>query len=109
MLEPGSKVIIHGSAENKDQLKILANRISPLDDAAEKTSTGLRIYSNDMRVINDIKDVLSSEIPGRGKVSLVSTFNMKEIVIDLPGKFPASPSIAKALKAISGVDDVQEI
>jgi len=109
LLEPGSKVIIHGSAENKDQLKILANRISPLDDAAEKTSTGLRIYSNDMRVINDIKDVLSSEIPGRGKVSLVSTFNMKEIVIDLPGKFPASPSIAKALKAISGVDDVQEI
>jgi DNA polymerase III subunit alpha len=109
ILEAGSKVIINGSADSKDQLKILANRIASLDEATAKTSAGLKIYSNSIEALGDIKEILNSEGPGNGKVSLVSTVDMQEITLDLPGKFPASPAMAQALKAINGVEDVREV
>ena len=109
LLEPGSKIVIKGSAENKEQLKILANGIDSLDELSAKTNVGLKIYFNDPDIVRDIKEILGSEGPGNGNVSLVSMSNNKEITIDLPGRFPASPAIAQALKAVSGVEDVQEV
>jgi DNA polymerase-3 subunit alpha len=109
LLEAGNKIIINGSADNKDQLKILANKINSLDESMEKINAGLKIYSNDASVMKDIKEVLEREGSGHGEVSLVSILDMKEVTINLPGKFPASPAMAQALKAISGVEDVREV
>ena len=109
LLEAGNKIIIDASVNNKDQLKILANRIRSLDESAAKINTGLKIYSSDASVMKDIKDILGNDGLGTGKVSLVSILDKKEITINLPGKFPASPAIAQALKAISGVEDVREV
>jgi DNA polymerase-3 subunit alpha len=75
----------------------------------EKINSGLKIYSNNASVMKDIKEVLESEGSGDGEVSLVSILDMKEVTINLPGKFPASPAMAQALKAISGVEDVREV
>jgi DNA polymerase-3 subunit alpha len=108
LLEPGNKIIVHGSSDGKDQFKILANKISPLDKSASKIHTTLKIYSNDASIMRDIKEILNSEGTANGKVSLISVFDAKEITINLPGRFPASPAIAQAIKAISGVEDVRE-
>ena len=109
LLEAGNKIMINGSVDNKDQLKILANKISSLDKSMEKINAGLKIYSNDASVIKDIKEVLGSEGAGNGEIFLVSILDMKEVTINLPGRFPASPAMAQALKAISGVEDVREV
>jgi DNA polymerase-3 subunit alpha len=110
LLEPGSKVIVVGSADFKDQLKILANRIISLDDAATKTSAGLKIYTNNTNALSNIKTILNFESSlGKGNVSIVSIINMREITMAIPGKFSVSPGMAQALKAVSGVDDVREI
>jgi DNA polymerase-3 subunit alpha len=109
LLEAGNKIIINGSADNKEQLKILANKINSLDNSMAKINGGLKIYSNDAGIMEDIKEILGTEGSGDGEVSLVSIQDMKEITIKLPGKFPASPATAQALKAISGVEDVREI
>ena len=87
----------------------MANRISPLDEAASLASASLRIYSNSVNAISNVKKVLESEGPRNGTVSIVSAVDMQQITLELAGKFPVSPAIAQALKAISGVDDVQEI
>ena len=109
LLEVGNKIIINGSADNKDQLKVLANQIKSLDSSMAKINAGLKIYSNDASIMEDIKEILGSEGPGNGEVSLVSIIDMKEVTINLPGRFPASPAMAQALKAISGVEDVREV
>jgi DNA polymerase-3 subunit alpha len=109
LLEAGNKIIINGSADTKDQLKILANKIKSLDSSIAKINAGLKIYSNDASIMKDIKEILGSEGPGNGEVSLVSILDMKEVTIKLPGRFPASPAMAQALKAISGVEDVREV
>ena len=108
LLEVGNRIIVDGSVDGKDQFKILANRISSLDGVASKINTSLKIYSSDASVIKDIKEILTKEGSGSSEVSLVSVCDSKEITINLPGKFPFSPAIAQALKAISGVEDVRE-
>jgi DNA polymerase-3 subunit alpha len=109
LLVPGSKVIVNCSVDSKDQLKLLANRIVSLDEATAKSSAGLKIYSNNITALSDIKEVLANEGMGNGTVSLVSTIDMQEITTELPGNFPSSPAMAQALKAITGVDDVREV
>ena len=90
-------------------VKILANKISSLDGSAAKINNGLKIYANDAKVMPDIKEILNSESSGSGEIYVVSVLDEKEVTINLPGKFPASPAVAQAIKAISGVDDVREI
>jgi DNA polymerase-3 subunit alpha len=110
LLEPGNKIIVIGSADFKEQVKILANRIVSLDDAAAKTTEGLRIYSNDSEALVNIKRILKLETEsGKGQVSLVSIVNMKEITMTIPGGFLVSPKLLQALKAVSGVEDVREV
>ena len=109
LLVPGSKVIVNCSVDSKNQLKLLANRIVSLDEATAKSSAGLKIYSNNITALRDIKEVLANEGMGNGTVSLVSTIDMQEITTELPGNFPSSPAMAQALKAITGVDDVREV
>ncbi|MDP7601277.1 MAG: DNA polymerase III subunit alpha, partial [Rhodospirillales bacterium] len=55
LLEAGNKVIINASADNTDQFKLLANRVSSLDDATARTNAGLKIYIDDAAALGSIK------------------------------------------------------
>ncbi|MBT3991374.1 MAG: DNA polymerase III subunit alpha [Rhodospirillaceae bacterium] len=110
LLEAGSKVIINGSADSKDQLKILANRIASLDEATAKTSAGLKIYVDDAAPLGSIKEILEREGQGRGEVMLVSRVDMQtEVETSLSGKYAVSPAMAQAVKAIPGIIEVREV
>jgi len=103
----------------------------PLDDAAAKTQKGLRIFVRDTRPLDSIArrlNIAGAGSAGRcgqssqakpapaspggadGDVSLVtcSTFET-EVEMKLPGRFKVSPQIAGAIKAVSGVVDVQTV
>jgi DNA polymerase-3 subunit alpha len=103
----------------------------PLDAAAAKTQKGLRIFVRDTKPLDSIARRLNMPEPavangaprtpaakpapapvgaGDGDVSLVIMLDLEtEVEMKLPGRFKVSPQIAGAIKAVSGVVDVQTL
>jgi DNA polymerase-3 subunit alpha len=126
VLEPGAAVLLQLDAELQgEDVRARVSRAEPLDDAAAKTQKGLRIFLRDSKPLESIeKRLLANEsgdpaggagVPasrqaGDGDVSLVMLLDLEtEVEIKLPGRFRVSPQIAGAIKAVSGVVDVQAV
>jgi DNA polymerase-3 subunit alpha len=127
VLEPGTAVLMQLGAELQgEDVRARVLHAEPLDNAAAKTQKGLRIFVRDTRPLESIAKRLqipeagaqSSATPavkspptagaGDGDVSLVMMLDLEtEVEMKLPGRFRVSPQIAGALKAVTGVVDVQ--
>jgi DNA polymerase-3 subunit alpha len=131
VLEPGAAVLLQLGAELQgEDVRARVLHAEPLDDAAAKTQKGLRIFVRDTKPLDSIARRLNmpeaapAAGPGRalqakpaiansngdGDVSLVIMLDLEtEVEMKLPGRFKVSPQIAGALKAVSGVVDVQTL
>ncbi|MEO6945966.1 MAG: DNA polymerase III subunit alpha [Nitrobacter sp.] len=126
VLEPGAAVLLQLGAELQgEDVRARILHAEPLDDAAAKTQKGLRIFLRDTRPLDSIvrrlqapendgpagaTRVPASRPSGDGDVSLVMLLDLEtEVEIKLPGRFRVSPQVAGAIKAVSGVVDVQAI
>ncbi len=131
VLEPGAAVLLQLGAELQgEDVRARVLHAEPLDDAAAKTQKGLRIFVRDTRPLDSIArrlqmpEVTSQGGPARspqtkpaasgsgadGDVSLVMMLDLEtEVEMKLPGRFKVSPQIAGAIKAVSGVVDVQTV
>jgi DNA polymerase-3 subunit alpha len=132
VLEPGAAVLLQLGAELQgEDVRARVLHAEPLDDAAAKTQKGLRIFLRDTKPLESIVKRLagpelaasnSSALPkgnspgivpranGDGEVSLVMMLDLEtEVEMKLPGRFKVSPQIAGAIKAVSGVVDVQTL
>jgi DNA polymerase-3 subunit alpha len=130
VLEPGTAVLLQLGAELQgEDVRARVLHAQPLDDAAAKTQKGLRIFLRDTRPLESIARRLQlpeagasngNGVPavkspptagaGDGDVSLVIMLDLEtEVEMKLPGRFRVSPQIAGALKAVSGVVDVQTL
>jgi DNA polymerase III subunit alpha len=130
VLEPGAAVLLQLGAELQgEDVRARVLHAEPLDDAAAKTQKGLRIFVRDTRPLESIAKRLQMPEPGQGgasrgqpakpaaaaggadgDVSLVLMLDLEtEVEMKLPGRFKVSPQIAGAIKAVSGVVDVQTL
>jgi len=134
LLEPGGAVLLQLGAELQgEDVRARVLHAEPLDDAAAKTQRGLRIFLRDTKPLESIARRLaggeggpanggqangnhakaSAPTPrsnGEGEVSLVMMLDLEvEVEMKLPGRFKVSPQIAGAIKAVSGVVDVQQL
>jgi DNA polymerase-3 subunit alpha len=128
LLEPGGAVLLQLGAELQgEDVRARVLHAEPLDDAAAKTQKGLRIFLRDTKPLDSIARRLAggegapanggpAKAPaagprnGEGEVSLVMMLDLEtEIELKLPGRFKVSPQIAGAIKAVSGVVDVQQL
>jgi DNA polymerase-3 subunit alpha len=123
-LEPGAAVLLQLGAELQgDDVRARVLHAEPLDAAAAKTQKGLRIFLRDTAPLDSIVRRLQGPdgmpqggvaVPkaanGEGDVSLVLMLDLEtEVEMKLPGRFKVSPQIAGAIKAVSGVVDVQTV
>jgi DNA polymerase III subunit alpha len=130
ILEPGAAVLLQLGAELQgEDVRARVLHAELLDDAAAKTQKGLRIFVRDTRPLESIARRLQMPEPGvqngtshgvharstavggaDGDVSLVMMLDLEtEVELKLPGRFKVSPQIAGAIKAVSGVVDVQTL
>jgi DNA polymerase-3 subunit alpha len=132
VLEPGAAVLLQLGAELQgEDVRARVLHAEPLDDAAAKTQKGLRIFLRDTKPLDSIAKRLAmpeaAAAPnpsprgvaarpagnggaGDGDVSLVLMLDLQtEVEMKLPGRFKVSPQIAGAIKAVSGVVDVQTL
>jgi DNA polymerase-3 subunit alpha len=131
ILEPGAAVLLQLGAELQgEDVRARVLHAEPLDAAAAKTQKGLRIFLRDTKPLDSIVRRLqmpegapqggsirnsTAKAPsaggnGDGDVSLVLMLDLEtEVEMKLPGRFRVSPQIAGAIKAVSGVVDVQTV
>ena len=132
VLEPGAAVLLQLGAELQgEEVRARVQHAEPLDEAAAKTQKGLRIFVRDTKPLEFDRATAAtcrSRRAGRraqgpagktgagaaggadGDVSLVMMLDLEtEVEMKLPGRFKVSPQIAGAIKAVSGVVDVQTL
>jgi DNA polymerase-3 subunit alpha len=130
ILEPGAAVLLQLGAELQgEDVRARVLHAEPLDDAAAKTQRGLRIFLRDTKPLESIAKRLAGPDgapangngqakpggpaprgAGEGEVSVVMMLDLQtEVEMKLPGRFKVSPQIAGAIKAVSGVVEVQTL
>ncbi len=114
-LTAGTMVLITAErrAEANDTLRLIAQDITPLDDAAAGAAADLRIYIRDDTAIPHIATLLA-KLPGQTRASGHIRLRPKldavsEVEILLPNKYPVTPRLAQAFMTLPGIDRVEEI
>ncbi len=109
LLEPGTPVLMMvGASLNGEDVRLTIQTCDRLDEATARHHKSLRIFLRSPEPIEGIAKRLSAG-RGDGEVSLVVMVEdgKAEVEIRLDGRYPVSPQIAGALKAIPGVVTVE--
>jgi DNA polymerase III subunit alpha len=118
MLEPGSAVLLFLSAEAQgEDVRARIQSVEPLDQAAEKTQKGLRVFLRSGEPIEGVAKRLELAAPARSgqergdaEISMLLLLDGgTEVEVKLPGRYKVSPQIAGAIKAVPGVVQVEAV
>jgi len=111
LLVEGSCILV--SAELKrdgEALRITANGVQALDQAAANTTGGMRVWVHTTEAVAQVRALLAREGQGKGRVILLPKLDdAQSVEIALPGGYNVSPRLAQALKVVAGVERVEEI
>ena len=110
LLEKGSDVIVTLNArlEGEDVRAQIAH-VEPLAQAAARSMKGLRVFVRDEAPLPSIAQRLGAK--GDGEISLVVMLGPRdgEVEVKLPGRYAVTGALAGALKAVSGVVQVEHV
>lgn len=116
ILESGNSVIINAEVRHSDDgaLRITAQGIETIDNAAQRTGTGLDIYVRDASNLEAIKEILSNHKNGRGRVTFKVNvkhdgFSDCDVDVELKERYKISPAIRNAVASLKGVIEAKEI
>ena len=111
LLEPGTPLLVSVDVRlEPDNIRLTAQSIQPLDQAAAQTSVGLKVYLSDPATLPSLRQIIERMNKGRGRLHLVLELDRgRECELTLAGGWNISPATRGAIKAISGVVDVQEV
>ncbi len=107
LLEPGSSIIVVvGAEERPEGINVRIQSVESLD----RFMSGLkqiRVFLRDEEPLPSVRKHLAGK--GQGEVSLVLLLEegQREVEMRLPGRFPVTPQIASALRAVRGVVQVE--
>ncbi|MDI4655263.1 DNA polymerase III subunit alpha [Xanthobacter autotrophicus] len=113
LLEPGTPLLMMVAAElNGEDVRVRINSCEKLDPVTTRHQKGLRIFLRSPEPIEGIARRLAdgrAGDAGAGEISLILLVEdaRAEVEVSLPGKYPISPQIAGAIKAIPGVVSVE--
>jgi DNA polymerase-3 subunit alpha len=111
LLADGNALLITADVRmDGESLRITAQEVSSLDDAAAKAGAGLRIWLDRTESLSHIRALLDREGKGRGRVTLVPKIGLqRSLDVVLPGAFNVSPRLAQAMKMVPGVELVEDV
>jgi DNA polymerase III subunit alpha len=115
LLEPGSAVLLQvGGEAQGDEVRVRIHNVESLDEAAAKTQRGLRVVLQSPDPIELVAKRLNGGTSGRGDATGEVSFLLQldggaEVEVKLPGRYPISPQIAGAMKAVPGVLEVESL
>ncbi len=107
----GKPLLVSADARlEEESVKLLAQSIQLLDDAAAGAAAGLRVALNDAGAIAELQKVMARERRGRGRIAVVVDLGEERAVeVALPDAYAISAATRQALQSIPGVVEVQDI
>ncbi len=111
MLAAGNSVLVTADIKLEGEaLRITAQDVAPLDQAAAQAGAGMRVWLEKTESVAHIRTLLDREGRGRGRVVLIPRLDAaQDVEITLPGGFNVTPRLAQALKILPGVERVEDI
>jgi DNA polymerase-3 subunit alpha len=116
LLEPGTPVLITVEGERDgDSLKLRAQAIQSLNEAANGVQDGLRVVLDrrqieaDARRLQALKARLTPGGKGRVCLTLALEERGREVEFAMPGRFDVSPEQRGAISALPGVLEVRDL
>ena len=115
LLEPGSAVLLQAGAEVQgDEVRVRVHGVESLDQVATFTPRGLRVAIETPEAIELVAKRLNGGLNGKSEagfpISLVLRVSGNtDVEMKLPGKYPVSPQVAGAMKAVPGVLEVEAL
>ncbi len=111
LLEVNARVLIAAeSRADGDGVRLIAQRIEPLDRAIDGMETGLVVRVADPGCLETLKSEIAGWKPGKGRVSLlIGIESGREIEVKLPELFSVPAEGLPALEALPGVSEVSEV
>jgi DNA polymerase III subunit alpha len=111
LLDEGQPLLIVADVRaEEDSLRLTAQRIEALDKVAMQAAAGLKVVLGEGEALGALKHVIARESGGRGRVSVVVPVTpAREVEIALPGGFRIGPEVLRAVRALPGVIDVQDV
>jgi DNA polymerase-3 subunit alpha len=110
LIVPGTPLLVTVDLKAEgDGLRITASDVARLDDAAAEIGGEMRIWLDRADAVPSIRSLLTREGRGRGRVVLIPRLGAhEEVEVNLPGFWPVSPLLAQAMKAVPGVERVEQ-
>ena len=90
-------------------LRLTAQGIQALDEAAAAGVAGLRVYIADADALESLHHLVERQSRGRGRMNAIVVADDREVEIALPGSYALSPAVRAAIKAIPGIAHVEEM
>ena len=111
MIADGSALLVSADVRmDGENLRITAQEVSLLDEAAARAGAGMRIWLDRTEALPHIRALLDREGKGRGRVTLVPKMGMeRSLDVILPGMFNVSQRLAQAMKMVPGVELVEDV
>ncbi|MEZ0214342.1 MAG: DNA polymerase III subunit alpha [Xanthobacteraceae bacterium] len=113
LFEPGRALLLHVSAELQgEDVRARIQTAEPLEKATSRLQKGLRIFLRSPDPLEILARRLQSSPGGGGEgevsfILLLDGASGTEVEVRLPGRFPLSPQIAGAIRAVPGVVAVE--
>jgi DNA polymerase-3 subunit alpha len=114
LLEPGNSVLILAGAEMRPEgVSVRIQSVESLEAQAAKQTSNLRVYLRDETPLRHVQPMLtgSGRDRGEGRVSFVVVRDggVQEVEIELRERFNVTPQVARALKAVPGIVEVEVV
>jgi DNA polymerase-3 subunit alpha len=111
ILASGSNVMVTAELKTDGEaVRVTAMDVVALDQAAASAGASIRVWLRESAAVPHIREILSRESGGRGRVTLVPRVGgEQDVEIALPGGYNVTPRLAQALKSLPGVDQVEEV
>ena len=110
LLDSGQPLVVTVDVRSgEESLRLIAQKIEPLDAVVADAAAGLRVFLGEARALSSLKSVITREAGGRGRVTVVLDLPSREVEIAIPGGFKVDPRTRAAVKSLHGIIDVHDI
>jgi DNA polymerase-3 subunit alpha len=108
LLEPGRSVVVTVAAEDRPEgVNLRIQTVQSLEEEATRMQKALRVFVRDAQPVRALSRQLSQKGDGQVSLVVIREGGGGEIEVELPERYRISPQVASALRAVSGVVEVE--
>jgi DNA polymerase-3 subunit alpha len=108
LLEPGKSLVITVSAEDRPEgVNLRIQTVQSLEDEASRIQKALRVFIRDTAPLGMLSGQLGAKGEGQVSFVVIKQDGQGEVEIELPSRYRISPQVASAMRAVTGVVEVE--